>query len=241
METLLILLILASFVLFVIGMISPKKAVPFNFPKKRGTVALIYLSAFVLFFILFGVFYAEEETTPKPVATERPHIQEQQPSGNIQPLEQPNQSQPEVKPTEQSEQSKAEESTIGKTFQVGHFEYTINAVRFKKTIGDEFFSETADGIYMLVDLTIKNIDNKTRTLDNSLFAVTDKNGVQFDYSSDGSTALELSGGKTLFLKDCHPGIATKGTLVFEVPEKGEYYIYLTGRQSGSRYVRVLLK
>ena len=100
--------------------------------------------------------------------------------------------------------------------------------------------ETADGIYLLVDLSLKNIDNESHMLDNSFFSITDLDGNKYEYSTNGSTALEMSGGKTLFLKQCQPNIATRGILIFEVPQKDKYYLHLVGSFWGTKSVRVLL-
>lgn len=224
MDAILTLLILASLVMFIIGMVNPEKAVPLNLPKKRGIVALLYLGCILLFGIILGASSTSDEQVSNNPNQQTIGTQSQQNSE-----------------VQQSTQNTEEESSIGKIINVGYFEYTVNSVRFKKTIGDEFFGETADGIYLLVDLTIKNIDTETRTLDGSFFAVTDADGIKFEYSINGSTALELSGGKTLFMKECQPKIPTKGTLIFEVPEKGEYYLHLIGNFWGNRSVRVLLR
>lgn len=131
---------------------------------------------------------------------------------------------------EQSLTEIAEEKIIriGQPTEVGNFIYTVEKTTFRKSIGNEFLNQQADGIYLLVTLSIKNISNESRTLDNSLFKLTDDQGTEYESSTDGSTALEFSGGKSIFLKQCQPNITTRGTLVFEVPQKDEYNLHLTG-------------
>ncbi len=133
-----------------------------------------------------------------------------------------------------------QEITVGTPVQIGNFVYQVNDFSFRKSVGNEFMQETADGIYLLVDLSLKNIDNESHTLDNSLFSITDLDGNKYEYSTNGSTALEMSGGKTLFLKQCQPNIATRGILIFEVPQKDKYYLHLVGSFWGTKSVRVLL-
>ena len=133
-----------------------------------------------------------------------------------------------------------QEITVGTPVQIGNFAYQVNDFSFRKSIGNEFMRETADGIYLLVDLSIKNIDDESHTLDNSLFSITDLNGNKYEYSTNASTALEMSGYKTLFLKQCQPNIVTRGVLVFEVPQKDKYYLHLVGSFWGTKSVRVLL-
>ena len=65
-------------------------------------------------------------------------------------------------------------------------------------------------------------------LDNSMFKLTDASGTEFESSTDATTALEMDGKETLFLKQCNPKIQKQGLLAFEVPEKGIYDLHLSG-------------
>lgn len=219
MENFVILLLLlgtmTALVAFVIGMISPKAVRC----QTRGKVALVYplsaLGLFIIALIIIPPSERREEPSQKTTETNTPKF----------PVK----------------ENKEIESSMGNPVQVGHFIYTVQNISFRKTVGDEFSEETADGIYMLVNLSIKNISEETRTLDGSFYAVTDRNGTKYEFSTNAATALEMSGRKTLFLKECQPNITTKGLLVFEVPEKGEYYLHLIGSFWGTNSVRVLLR
>ncbi|TSK07125.1 MAG: DUF4352 domain-containing protein [Geobacter sp.] len=112
---------------------------------------------------------------------------------------------------------------LGDTVDVGSFVYRVEDFKFRKTLGNEFINHTADGIYLLIHLSLKNHDKEAHTLDNSLFKLVDSHNVEYESSVNGSTAIEMSGGKTLFLKQCQPNIQTSGVLVFEVPSKEEVY------------------
>lgn len=130
------------------------------------------------------------------------------------------------------EQTASEEqpsySKIGDEITVDNFVYRVNGVYFKKSIGNEFDTQTADGIYLIVDLSVKNLDKEEHTLDNSLFKLTDESGTEFESSIDASTALEMNGNETLFLKQCPPKINKQGYIVFEVPEEAVYDLHLSG-------------
>lgn len=125
-----------------------------------------------------------------------------------------------IEPAQQVETINAK---IGDELSIGNFVYCVESISFKKTIGNEVFNKTADGIYLLIKLTLKNIDKKAHSVDNSIYKLIDTSGTEYESSSDGSTAIELSGGKTLFLKQCQPNIQTQGYLVFEVPSKENIY------------------
>lgn len=230
MEIICVLTALLSLVAFVVGMFSPQTVKC----KSRGKVALLYVSLFFVC-ILMGPQFSTHTINDTSESTTVVHSTEKAvPTSEeyLTPLE----------PSEPSIQKNTEiESSIGKPIEIGHFVYTINNVSFRKSVGDEYMEETADGIYLLVNLSIKNISGETRTLDGSLFAITDKSGTKYEYSNNASTALEMSGKKTLFLKECQPRITTKGVLIFEVPQKDEYYLHLVGSFGGTQSVQVLLK
>jgi hypothetical protein len=117
---------------------------------------------------------------------------------------------------------------IGDQIDVGNFSYVVNNIRFTKTVGSDYSQKTADGIYLIIDVTFRNNDKEEHTLDNSLFKLTDENGTEFESSSDGETALEMEGKETLFLKECNPNITKSGLLIFEVPDKKVYDLHLSG-------------
>lgn len=229
MESFVILLLLlgslVALIAFIVGLISPKTVKC----KTRGKVALVYLTSSILCIYIIGWIVPDSEPVRESQQATTSTVQEPYVTTQETPVVTRKAPKQEI------------ESSLGKPIEIGNFIYTIQSVSFRKTVGDEFVEETADGIYMLVNLSIKNISEETRTLDGSLFVVTDTNGIKYEYSTDAATALELSGRKTLFFKDCQPNITTKGLLVFEVPEKGEYYLHLIGSFWGTNSVRVLLK
>ncbi|MEG1498931.1 DUF4352 domain-containing protein [Chryseobacterium sp.] len=214
----LLLAVVAALTAFIIGMFKPQIVKC----KTRGKAALVYLLTALGLFILLSIMIPPSEIRETPSQTSTP-VAEESPT------------------VVEKTQNQEIESSLGQAIEIGYFTYTIQSVSFRKSVGNEYFKETADGIYMLVDLSIKNISNETRTLDGSMFAVTDENGTKYEFSINASTALEMSGNKTLFLKECQPNITTKGVLVFEVPEKGDYYLHLIGSFWGVKSVQVLLK
>ena len=141
----------------------------------------------------------------------------------------------------QNQEDVPQEATIGTEVHVGNFVYRVDDIAFKKSVGNEFVQETADGLFLIVYLSLVNTDNEPHTLDGSMFSLTDMDGTKYEYSIEGSTALEMSGCKTIFLKKCQPKIATSGMIIFEVPQKKQYYLNLIGNFWGTKSVRVLLK
>ncbi|MFZ6025243.1 MAG: DUF4352 domain-containing protein [Bacteroidota bacterium] len=142
-----------------------------------------------------------------------------------QKVNEPANNQEEKKP---SNEPKVEYQKIGDQIEVGDFSYLVNGIQFKKSIGDEMYNQVADGIYLIIDLTFRNNDTEQHKLDNSFFKLTDETGTEFLSSTDGESALEMTGKSTLFLKECNPKIQKRGFLVFEVAEKKIYDLHLSG-------------
>lgn len=228
MENFVILfLLLGSFVAaiaFIVGLFSPQTVKC----QTRGKVALVYPT------LSLGILIIAVSLVPPSEHHEESKFQEEFQSESFKESLKKHSS-------KQTKSNQEVESSIGKAIQIGHFVYTVQGVSFRKSVGDEFSEEIADGIYMLVNVSIKNISKETHILDGSLFAVMDKEGTKYEFSREASTALEMSGKKTLFLKECQPNITTKGLLVFEVPQKGEYYLHLIGNFGGEQSVKVLLR
>lgn len=220
METVLMIIAALSLVAFVVGMFNPKTVKC----SSRGKVALIYVSVFLITSIIGTSISDGTDSNSNEVSSYAAE-------NGTATGDSLNQNQDDV----------PQEATIGTEVQVGNFAYRVDDIAFKKSVGNEFVRETADGVFLIVYLSLVNIDNESHTLDGSMFSLTDMDGTKYEYSIDGSTALEMSGHETIFLKRCQPKIVTSGVLIFEVPQKKEYYLNLIGNFWGIKSVRVLLK
>lgn len=245
MGTFFMILALLALVALVIGMFNPQ-AVKCH---SRGRVALIYVSAFLVFLIVGGALLPEpeengESDSQEIVSSATADSLEESVAKNEEPSPKTSgrtKREKDGKSKKSDLYAEEEESAIGQEVKIGHFVYVVNGISFKKRIGDDIINETADGVYLLINLSIKNISKETKMLDNSSFVLTDKNNVKYEYAMNASATLELSGYKTLFLKECQPSILTKGWLVFEVPYPDEYYLHLVGSFWGGKSKKILLK
>lgn len=223
MENLFFLLALLSLLAFIVGMFSPKTVLPFKIQQNRGLVTLIYLGGFFVFAVIGGGFSDSDNATAQDI----PKMKKAVESSSVAPAE-----------TENTEETAY---TYGDQIAVGHFIYVLGKPQFKKTLGNEWSSQTANGVYMVIPASVMNTSKETRTMDSSSFFVTDTEGYKYESSIEGETALEMAGAASLFLKEIQPKIWVKGFLVFEVPEKGSYYVHLTGNFWGTSSTDVLLK
>ena len=63
--------------------------------------------------------------------------------------------------------------------------------------GSSFYRETADGLYLIVDVLIKNIDRESKYAVAQSCFLTDEDGYKYEPNSDASIALSMQGYNTL--------------------------------------------
>lgn len=234
MQTLFVLLALAAMLGILLGLIKPTLVLHWGAKRTRLRAVGWYLLFTVVFLAATGATTPKDQLTGSPVAATSPTPQadEVKPSTPAQKAEAvPS------KPTDTPEKFQP-----GTVIPVGKFMYTINGVKFAKRLGNSVVNETADGIFLLVDMTILNNDSETRMLDDSLFKIKDVAGTEYEPASRAATTLEMSGGKAIMFKQCQPKIPTKGVLVFEVPAQGQpYFLELSGGYWSSQHAQVALQ
>ena len=83
----------------------------------------------------------------------------------------------------------------------------------------------ADGVFLVITLTVTNKDQKQILIDNSFFRLSDESGSVYDYSPDGTATLELTDfpGETFMGMTINPHVSKKAKVVFEVPTKKKDY------------------
>jgi hypothetical protein len=101
---------------------------------------------------------------------------------------------------------------IGQTAKLEGTAYTVTGASTQHSVGGEF-GEQADGVFVVVDLTIENTKDETKTFMDTAAVFIAKDGTKYE----GSDAALYLGDEALFLRDMQPDLATKGKLVFDVP------------------------
>ncbi len=219
MDVLISLIVLLSLLLFLIGLISPKVSLFwYEKEKTRKRSALIYGGIFIAAFTVSAILTEKEESRIDVKSRSKKQKDSHTGQAKQEGLGKP----------EETETHEPEYAKIGDLLSVGNFIYQVNSIKFTKSIGSEYSRTTADGIFLIINMTIKNVGNEPHTLDNSFFRLTDEQGVTYETSSEAEVELMGSGNETLFLKEFNPNIPKKGSLAFEVPEKKVYDLHLTG-------------
>jgi hypothetical protein len=105
--------------------------------------------------------------------------------------------------------------TVGQDVTNAGTTYKVTGVNVTDQLGDpELGGARADGKFVVVDLSLTNNKNETKTFLASTAKLVTRDGKEYDTSDDASMAL---GDKSLLLKDIQPDLTTSGKLAFDVP------------------------
>ena len=86
------------------------------------------------------------------------------------------------------------------------------------TLGDnEYTGATANGVFVVVPMTVRNGKNETVTVNASMLKLV-AGGKEYESDNEGQVALMGSGQKSFFLEDIGPDLSQPGTVVFDVPK-----------------------
>ncbi|MCH7232871.1 DUF4352 domain-containing protein [Glycomyces sp. L485] len=113
----------------------------------------------------------------------------------------------------------ADPEELSTTGRDGQFEFTVDSMECGDTeIGEEPLTETAQGQFCMVTLTVENVGDEPRTLsvlDQKAFDDQDH-----EYAADESLTGAVENPETWFT-EINPGNSVTGTLVFDVPKDTE--------------------
>lgn len=110
----------------------------------------------------------------------------------------------------------AAKAKIGTAVRDGQFEFTVTKVEKNvASVGSEYLNEKAQGTYVIVHVTVKNIGEKAQLFSDSSQKVLDGSGREF--STDTAAGIYIEDNK-VFFNDINPGNSVKGKLVFDMPK-----------------------
>ncbi|WP_374009881.1 DUF4352 domain-containing protein [Leifsonia sp. LS-T14] len=99
---------------------------------------------------------------------------------------------------------------------VGSFEYTATGSKDAgATVGASPLTQTAQGTFIEVDLTIKNVGNSAATFLSNYVKLVDASGKTFD--ADPTATLYASPNQSAWVAAINPGNALTGPIFFDVP------------------------
>ncbi|MFP3379669.1 DUF4352 domain-containing protein [Bacillus sp. SIMBA_069] len=205
METLAVLIFLASIVLFVLFIIA--------IFKKKPKAKLIISSIVCLVLAMILIPSKDKEEKPKAKET----TQQASTEAKEEPKkEEVKKEQPKKKEEPKKEEPKKELSKEGESSKV---KIAVGSVESIDSVGGEYLKEKAQGVFKVVEISITNNQKDAITVDANSFKLMDNQGREFTYSTQAQTAYDIgNGGKSdFFLKQLNPGLSQTGKIIFDVP------------------------
>jgi hypothetical protein len=119
-------------------------------------------------------------------------------------------------PTQAAAPKKAQPK-LGQPARDGKFEFTVTNVEYGKTqVGGQFANKTAQGQFVLVHVTVKNVGTEARMFTGATQRALGEGGVKYD--NDSSAEIYANTDNDTFLNTINPGNEVKGILVFDIPK-----------------------
>ena len=122
-----------------------------------------------------------------------------------------------------SEENKSSKETVpnvthkmGETVKVGDVEYIVHAKSTSTTVGNELLGKTANGTYLILNVTVKNTGKKSINVTSNYFAILDGDT---EYSDDSSAGFYVNKEGKFFLSEVNPGNIIKGNVVFDLSDE----------------------
>lgn len=121
------------------------------------------------------------------------------------------------------------------TIIVNNIAYTVMRYSERNRLGNSFSGDTADGIFIIIELELENLGTKSIQISDSRFKLIDSKGREFETDNGAWIYLE----NNILLKQLQPSLPTKGQIVFDVPNSitNEKYT-LEIDQGDKRYVKI---
>ena len=103
--------------------------------------------------------------------------------------------------------------SVGESFIIEPFRYTINSVETQSQLTSVFGIEEAQGVFLIVDFTLENVGNEAEYANDELYVIDSQNR---EFESDYEYSLYVDNYFSSIDK-INPGISETGQLVFQVP------------------------
>jgi hypothetical protein len=99
----------------------------------------------------------------------------------------------------------------------GKFEFTVTNIKYGVAkVGDQFLDKTAQGQFVEVSVTVKNIGDQPRTFAGFNQKAFGAGGVT--YSDDTEAEIYANTADQTFLNDINPGNSVQGVIIFDIPK-----------------------
>lgn len=107
-------------------------------------------------------------------------------------------------------------AAIGQAVTLAGTQYTVMKATKQASVGGEYASQKAGGIYVVVTLKIENKKDETKTFAQDAAKLVGGNGKTYSTDTDGTIAA-AGNDQPLIYVDMQPDVPKTGVLVFDVP------------------------
>lgn len=114
--------------------------------------------------------------------------------------------------TKNTEEATKAEHKIGEIVKVGDVEYIVNSKSLSQNVGGEY-GKTANGIYLIVNVTVKNTGKKSITVTDDFFKLLKGDT---EYATDSAAGLYANEEAKFFLSELNPENSITGNVVFDL-------------------------
>lgn len=105
---------------------------------------------------------------------------------------------------------------MGQPLRVGDVEYVVNSRNVTDKVGDDFINRTANGVYLIVNVTVKNLGNESLSVNNNFFKLLKDDK---EYESDSAAGIYANKDSHFFLSKINPDSELTGNVVFDVTQE----------------------
>ena len=123
---------------------------------------------------------------------------------------------------------------FGDEVKVGEMVYVVDSAHTAQYIGTDFMGVQADGIFVVVDLTIKNTGSETKHISSSFMKIVDGEGRIFESDEEAWIYYD----DNLVFKQLQPGLSTRGKVIFDVPKDATLYLQVSGSFWGTNNKKI---
>jgi len=130
-------------------------------------------------------------------------------------------------------QDEEETYSFGDKVTVGTFAYTFHDYQTQSFVGSTYLEEEADGIFLIFDVTIENIGDKSENIWGSYVTVIDSQNRRFEHD----TTAEIYADDTFSFEQMQPGLPKRGKIIFDIPKDLSGYIEISSDSMWSDEVK----
>lgn len=110
---------------------------------------------------------------------------------------------------------------IGERFVVGDVEkdpveYRVISTEYRESVGEGYFTEDADGVFLVVTIEMTNVGQDTTLITDDIFTIVDSR--DREYSTDSDAIFYVAEDTVVVAEQLDPDVTKRAILVFDVPQ-----------------------